>query len=301
MEKNNTRRGVYMVCQYCGKEITGRKRKYCDIECGRNAHKKKLKDQREQKKVTKTCRECGKAFVPKMPWGKFCCDRCRDKYKRQHPNYPSCICKHCGKEYVPKSKERTTYCSRECAFEHMAAKPKDPGVIINYCVCGEIITPKHKYCDECRKESKRIRVREAAKQKHTANVKPKICKQCGTGFIPEYGTKRRSFCSDICLLKYSRKQGKRKRKAVLKQVKHVAYSDMYIFKRDKWICQICGKKVNPKYVGNHPLAPSIDHIIPISLGGADAPYNVQLAHRDCNRIKSNRLYNDRPEQIMLFG
>lgn len=251
--------------------------------------------------MKKLCLQCGTGFEPKMPWGKFCNSKCQGKYRRDHPSYPPCICKNCGKEFIPKASDRISYCSRECAFEHKKAKPNRTGIIINHCDCGVIIKPKQKYCDECRKESERIRVKETAKQKHTANIKFKTCKQCGTVFIPEYGAKRRYFCSDICLRKYGRKQGKRKRKAVLKQVKHVAYNDMYIFKRDKWICQLCGKKVNPKWVGNHPLAPTIDHIIPISLGGADAPYNVQLAHRDCNKIKSNRLYKDRPEQLMLFG
>ena len=34
--------------------------------------------------------------------------------------------------------------------------------------------------------------------------------------------------------------------------------------------------------------PSIDHIIPISKGGTHQWNNVQLAHRKCNRMKSNK-------------
>ena len=34
---------------------------------------------------------------------------------------------------------------------------------------------------------------------------------------------------------------------------------------------------------------TIDHIIPQSKGGTDAPENLQLAHARCNKIKGNKL------------
>lgn len=34
---------------------------------------------------------------------------------------------------------------------------------------------------------------------------------------------------------------------------------------------------------------TIDHIIPRSKGGLDAPQNLQLAHARCNKIKGDRL------------
>lgn len=217
------------------------------------------------------------------------------------------ICKHCGKEYKPKAKDRITYCSRECSFADKKAKPKEPKekLICTCVVCGKQFEGRKnsKLCngDKCRKEYNNIKYHENAIIKHDKNASAIHCKECGKLFAPSYGCKRRSFCSDKCSKKYGRKQGKHKRRSILKQVEHINYSDLNIFKRDKWMCQLCGKKVNPKYIGNHPMAPSIDHIIPISLGGSDTPNNVQLAHRECNRIKSNGLYNKTPEQLILFG
>jgi 5-methylcytosine-specific restriction endonuclease McrA len=41
----------------------------------------------------------------------------------------------------------------------------------------------------------------------------------------------------------------------------------------------------------HPLSPSVDHIIPLSKGGHPSDLsNLQLAHRWCNRQKSNKLF-----------
>jgi 5-methylcytosine-specific restriction endonuclease McrA len=47
------------------------------------------------------------------------------------------------------------------------------------------------------------------------------------------------------------------------------------------------------------LAPSLDHIVPLSLGGSpDSPANLQLTHLRCNLAK-----RDRPagEQLRLIG
>ena len=57
------------------------------------------------------------------------------------------------------------------------------------------------------------------------------------------------------------------------------------------ICGICGKPVDFSYKYPHPLSPSVDHIIPIAKGGHPSDLaNLQLAHRTCNRWKSDKLY-----------
>lgn len=57
------------------------------------------------------------------------------------------------------------------------------------------------------------------------------------------------------------------------------------------ICGICGKPVDFSYKNPHPLAPTVDHIIPVSKGGHPTDLsNLQLAHRYCNRAKSDKLY-----------
>ena len=56
------------------------------------------------------------------------------------------------------------------------------------------------------------------------------------------------------------------------------------------ICGICGKPVDHNYKYPHPLSPTVDHIIPVSKGGHPSDLsNLQLAHRCCNRQKSDKL------------
>lgn len=61
-----------------------------------------------------------------------------------------------------------------------------------------------------------------------------------------------------------------------------------LIKRQKGICQICGKPVDKTdregwKIGNN--YPTLDHIIPIAMGGSHTWDNVQLAHMICNSIK----------------
>jgi hypothetical protein len=57
------------------------------------------------------------------------------------------------------------------------------------------------------------------------------------------------------------------------------------------VCGICGKPVDFSYKYPHPLSPTVDHIIPVSKGGHPSDLsNLQLAHRCCNRDKSDNLF-----------
>lgn len=58
-------------------------------------------------------------------------------------------------------------------------------------------------------------------------------------------------------------------------------------------CAICGREVDKTLPPNHPLAPEVDEIVPVSRGGS--PYdwdNLQLVHRVCNERKGNKMAGD---------
>lgn len=58
-------------------------------------------------------------------------------------------------------------------------------------------------------------------------------------------------------------------------------------------CGICGQPVDKKEKYPKPLSPVIDHIVPVSKGGHPSDIaNLQLAHWQCNRQKSDKLYAD---------
>jgi 5-methylcytosine-specific restriction endonuclease McrA len=47
----------------------------------------------------------------------------------------------------------------------------------------------------------------------------------------------------------------------------------------------------------HPRSPTVDHLIPVSEGGTDAPENLRLAHRTCNTKRGTR----GTVQLLLVG
>ena len=56
-------------------------------------------------------------------------------------------------------------------------------------------------------------------------------------------------------------------------------------------CGICGHPVDKNLKPPHPMAPVIDHIIPVSKNGHPSDLsNLQLSHAGCNRQKSDKLF-----------
>ena len=66
--------------------------------------------------------------------------------------------------------------------------------------------------------------------------------------------------------------GSKRRRSILKRVAD----------RDKWICYRCEQPVMKKRVKNHPMAPSLDHVIRHTDGGSNSIDNLRLSHRSCN-------------------
>lgn len=176
--------------------------------------------------------------------------------------------------------------------QKMEMMPPKPEKVILYCeICGDVIVGrgKHVCSDECRKEMERRRSFQSNKSKKL--LIERKCKECEKLFIPEYGNKRRDFCSDKCLGKFTRRGNPRKSK---ERADHFGVLYEYInvfrvFDRDGWRCQICGKKTPKKNRGTcYSNAPELDHRVPMSKGGGHIYENVQCACRKCNGLKSNK-------------
>lgn len=121
------------------------------------------------------------------------------------------------------------------------------------------------------------------------------CSRCGEGFTTHANCYiGNGHCSKRCNRAHQRELERvSKREAFVANVYR-----QEIYERDNWRCQLCGKAVKRKAQVPDLLAPTIDHIIPLSLGGTHEPANTQLAHFGCNAKKSNRLTGD---QLRLVG
>lgn len=58
--------------------------------------------------------------------------------------------------------------------------------------------------------------------------------------------------------------------------------------RDGLVCWLCGDEMWLGAPENHPLAFSLDHVVPSAFGGGDEIENLKGAHRVCNSARLSR-------------
>lgn len=61
-----------------------------------------------------------------------------------------------------------------------------------------------------------------------------------------------------------------------------------VFERDGWTCHLCGRPIDRSLSGRHRWGPTLDHVIPLSLGGRHCYANVRAAHLRCNASRGAR-------------
>lgn len=223
-----------------------------------------------------------------------------------HPQRKYYKCRYCGNPFWKPDAFRKKYCSIECQKKsHSASRPKKIKApkqpITKICEwCGDEFNAKNnkqKYCcKECGYEgNKRLQRQQWAKDYISKKVK---CKECGVEFMTECGNKHSVFCCQTCADKYERRKEHqcerhkaymrsrksiRERQIAKQTVGVVSYEVLY--KRDKGICGICGLPIHKDKFIDDSWGGTIDHIVPISVGGEHGMANCQLAHRICNSLK----------------
>lgn len=240
------------------------------------------------------------------------------------------VCEYCGKEFVSHDK-RTRYCSRKCKDiairlrKGIACNPNIEPYHKVCAVCGiafdtfrdNVITcspacsqkrntqrwkskPAHSW-DEwvaIRKAEAENRQRIKAKEKeqyqkeHTVG---RICEICGGHFYC-LDVENRKTCSSGCS-KELEKRHRDKRIPKERRIDNISLKRLY--ERDKGICYICGGKCDwndwrtadsgNQYPGDS--YPTIEHVMPVSLGGLDSWDNVRLACWKCNHEKGASIIN----------
>ena len=131
--------------------------------------------------------------------------------------------------------------------------------------------------------------RPARQQRAARTFVAGACVRCGTAYLAEDYTDTARYCSLRC----SKRVNKQRYRARKKQAYVADVSPARIYERDGWRCQLCHRKVRADKTVPHPLAPVLDHVIPLAAGvengGVHAPHNVQCAHFICNSIKRDRV------------
>lgn len=210
-------------------------------------------------------------------------------------NDNSKACKRCGSliSDKPGPGRKAKFCSDDCRYA--------PSITVGECAsCGQVTVGRRsrRFCGvKCRNDYNCARYRSVAANDNEA-LPLVACGECPTLFRRPYGSHRTVFCSHACFKKNKNRRGRERRRALARGVSSERVDPIKVFERDKWSCQICGVKTPRKLRGSYDdKAPELDHVMPISLGGAHSYMNTQCACRKCNADKSNTP----PAQPSLFA
>ena len=253
-----------------------------------------LKDsdiERKTRVYSIVCKACGESYNSERYNVKFCSQLCRNAFNRKNRG-DDYTCRNCGKAF--KSYKKSLHCSYDCRIktrekENIEKLAKRTNSLNKWeCLtCNSIILSNRKklYCDNaCRHKHNYV----SAVRTH--NIK---CQECGKH--KEVSSRRKKYCSDECVKKFSNRQKETKRRKAIRKNGKVDWdiSIERLIKRDGIKCYLCGDDVIKHNNTNHELYPSIEHVMPVAKGGTHTWDNVRLAHRKCNWEKSDKIITQR--------
>lgn len=276
------------ICRHCGIALAAEKRprpgpnrKYCDAACRRRASAAKryakvsAKNTEEFAKLQRPCESCGKVLTGhrRRYCDKTCANRAFNARRRadgrlaelrERTKDKSAAWNKANRHrYRDKYRDRRDCISCGTEFEVRAGEPTK--------ACS-------KPCLTYMKTGSWPQSR----------IPWKTCPDCGDVRIDE-GVPRCRPCRDIAQRLYlARKAQRRYQKYGWYDI---SVERRYaIYARDGWVCQLCQEPID-KAVGVYDdWSPSLDHIVPRSLGGTHEDSNLRLAHRWCNSVRGDETY-----------
>lgn len=243
------------------------------------------------------CPVCGE---PKWSNGDRPCRKC-DRIGSRKPR----PCEVCGVTYKPTHSLQRT-CGRACGVilrygqptEATERQPRATAVRYANCAgCSRLFVMRATSNATCCSKSCGSRVAGRSPRPNVERALP--CRDCGAIFVrlSKYPT---AYC-DACQgqrVSERRRRGKDRRRALRREAFVAPVYRRKVYERDGWRCHLCGKKVNRNADVPHPMAPTLDHVIPLARGGTHEPVNCRTAHFICNSMKSD---GGGGEQLLLIA
>lgn len=258
--------------EYVAQSPRGRRRKYGECDCkpappvydyselGRRASRARwLKVARAE-----SCMFCG-GELPPDGLSSYCSTRCRSRasYARRKDRISAerkskreeavRVCPQCQERFTPSRTLAQKFCSKRCSANfHRDSSGKQ---------CS---------FDDC---DRPLRARGMC-----AMHWRRWARSTGRERNPEWNERRRA--------------NYQKRRALKSAVPAADIVPDEIFERDGWRCGLCGGMIDRSARWPAPESASLDHMVPLSIGGHHVPDNVQAAHLSCNVRKGNRVSAD---------
>lgn len=204
------------------------------------------------------------------------------------------VCVACDEPFVAKESAQRC-CSRECA--RFVRAGVWPSCELPRCACGQLIPRGNWVCGQCRKPGY---------QRTSGTWETVVCigsahqaelvNEGLSAFTPVTITRKRvvgrqpdRLCS-TCVTDRQRRRNKERLRSHRKRAEKYGcviepVNKRLVFERDNWVCQLCDEAVDPKRKWPDQMCASLDHVIPLSLGGPHSMSNLRLAHWLCNCLR----------------
>jgi len=282
-------------CPTCETEIdSGKKNKiYCQESCRKKAEKKRYKNRSsfrislhiskkqalathaERQSKALICGYCDTEFSTakaRGPLPKYCSSLCKERHRqdRKRGELNGFNCRVCQKELLGQQ--------RFLCDEHKHVR--------------EVRLPA-KSCAHCQKEFQPYSVEIYScpdcigKSRTSVLQKVSACEECGDEF--SYTAKiwiKVRFCPRCTAAK--ERDRVRRRRQLVESPQADFIDENVIWARDRGLCGICGESIDLSVRHPDRMCLTIDHIVPISRGGAHVVDNVRVAHFYCNSGRGNR-------------
>lgn len=179
------------------------------------------------------------------------------------------------------------HCERSRSYEQKAKAQREPRACEGCGILVDQTERKRRYCTR--------RCASNAAQRRRYQSLPKAERVAKAGYVP---VPRQTIPCERCQAPVTRRGNEDRRfcEACGTGKGHVARARRYgvpieyfdkwkVYERDGWICQVCHRPVDKGLSWPHTECASLDHIVPLSRGGAHCEANAQLAHLACNTGK----------------
>lgn len=139
----------------------------------------------------------------------------------------------------------------------------------------------------------------------------RVCVECGKSFESDRPAHRHHrYCSSACNLRgwknanrehylATQRERVRRRRAMILETQTEEFTDDDVRMMYGDDCYLCGERINFRLRWPNPKSPSLDHVIPLSRGGAHTLENCAMTHWECNNKKNANLVDRRPEPTLL--
>jgi len=283
---------VVLACQACGKDFDCSAaemkagRHFCSKSCMLNA----------RRNPPRTCLGCGISFFakvhtdPRKGKGQYCSKKCAGKARRdgrRAGRWAEGVQKWLCRARV-KPSQRMYAAMRDAMRRHMDSIDSLWRAMREWRPCLHCGGPLKKHATGL---TRFCSIKCCSLYEHES-----ACCECGNVFSVTGAQGKASLCGKCRKRKnriYRNQHGRNIRKRAIKYgVLRVKYRRRELLDRDKWLCQLCGVQLNKKWKTNgvnrvpHSCNATLDHIVPMCVGGDDAPWNIQACCFRCNSRKS---------------